>query len=78
MRVTEGDQRYLRMTLQRPPRLFVDIDDYAIWVAREVNTDVNLYLCHFFVNFGLKEHKEYWWRPTGSQEKSPFSRALSF
>lgn len=44
---------YLGVTLQRPARTFIDIDNDTIRVTGEINPNVDLDLCHFLVNFGL-------------------------
>jgi hypothetical protein len=44
---------YLGMTLQWTPRLPVDIDNLAIWVTREVDSNMNDDLRHFLVDLGL-------------------------
>jgi hypothetical protein len=41
------------MTLQWTARLFVDVDDFPIGIAWQVNIIIDLYLCHFFIDLCL-------------------------
>lgn len=49
---------YLGVTLQRPTRTFIDIDNDTIRVTGEINPNVDLDLCHFLVNFGLRNQDQ--------------------
>jgi len=44
---------HLGVTLQRTPRLPIDIDNLTIWVTREVNSNVNHNLRHLLVDLSL-------------------------
>lgn len=41
------------MTLKWPARFFVDVDDFPIGIAWQVNIIVDIYLCHFLIDLCL-------------------------
>jgi hypothetical protein len=43
----------LGMTLERSARLLINIDHFPIRVAREINADIDFYICHFLVDLYL-------------------------
>ena len=47
------------MTLQRTPRLPVNIDNLTIWVTWEVNSNMDHNLRHLLVNLSLASVKNY-------------------
>lgn len=42
------------MTLQWTARFFINVDDFSIGIAWQVNIISDFYLCHFFVDLGLR------------------------
>ena len=48
-----GVMNHFGMTLQRTPRLPVDIDNLTTRIAREVNPNVNHNFCHLLVDLNL-------------------------
>ena len=48
-----GAMNHLGMTLQRTPRLPVDIDNLTTWITQEVNSTVDHNFCHLLVDLSL-------------------------
>jgi hypothetical protein len=41
------------MALERPPRIFINVDNFPFGIAWEVNADIDIDFCHLFVNLCL-------------------------
>jgi len=41
------------MALERPARLFIDVNNFPIGITWEVNANVDFYFCHFVINLCL-------------------------
>lgn len=41
------------MALEGPSGFPIDVDDFTVWIARQIDSNLHFDFSHFFINFGL-------------------------